>query len=381
MLKGFLKFEKGSAFNEEDYNDNIPSRVLDADQSNSSLIYNEKYFLKLYRKLFPGMNPDVEMVKFLTEKSSFPHIPAFAGTFFWKKSSGTDITFAMMQQKVAAIKDAWSLAGDYLDEYLTTLSSDHTIIPDSSLHQAAMLGKLTAEMHEALTVDAGEADFASAEFDDLYIKWLLGNCDSLVKRRLRLIKDCYASLDEKGKELSKFYMSHAAEIMEFFSRIRSASLQSLRIRIHGDYHLGQVLFNESDYTILDFEGEPESSITERKIKHSPLKDVAGMLRSFHYAVSAKIYFSSETIKIPQEKMEDAVSYWYKGVTHSFLNSYRETIKGNAVLNAGEEELKYLLQFHLLEKAVYELGYELNARPAWVKIPLRGIQQVIKGLST
>jgi maltose alpha-D-glucosyltransferase/alpha-amylase len=193
------------------------------------------------------------------------------------------------------------------------------------------------------------------------------------------MKDCYSQLDETGKDLAKFFFTKQAAIKNFFGQIKSKSLQSLRTRIHGDYHLGQVMYDGSDYVILDFEGEPESSIKDRKIKHSPLKDVAGMLRSFHYAVSAKLYFSDEALDLSVEKIESAVSNWYQEVTQAYMNSYWQSMEGALVFGVEQSELQFLLQFHLLEKAVYELGYELNARPSWVKIPLRGIQEVMKNI--
>lgn len=400
---GALFFERGSAFNEDDFTSAISSRVLDADQSNSSLIYSplssrlsvsppdsvginsggevppHGFFLKMYRKLFRETNPDVEVVKFLTG-AHFTHIPSFAGTFFWKKVFGAPITFGMMQQKVTAIKDAWSLAGDYLNEFLFSLEGEQIVIPSSSIDQASLLGKRTAEMHTALASDETDDAFIPEPYNDEYTDWLLDNCDALLKRRLRLAKDCYSTLDETGKELTKFFISNAAKIRECFSQIKTQSLHSLRTRIHGDYHLGQVLFDGNDYTILDFEGEPESSIRDRKIKHSPMKDVAGMLRSFHYAVSAKLYFSPEAHAVPTEKLEAAVALWYRDVTQAFLNAYWGNISRSSVFHADQQELQFILQFHLLEKAVYELGYELNARPTWVKIPLKGIQQVLSEIT-
>ncbi|MFI5134746.1 MAG: putative maltokinase [Chitinophagales bacterium] len=373
---GYLQFEKGIAFKEEDFAAANSSRVLDAEQSNSSLIYDEKYFLKIFRKLFRETNPDVEMVRFLSEKGNFRNIPAYAGTFYWKKAYGMPITLGMMQQKVNAVKDAWSMAGDYLNEFLKRVAQDDLSVPATSIDQASLLGKRTAEMHLALSGEQTDPAFVPEHFNDEYADWLLDNCESLLKRRIRMAKDCYSQLDEAGKNLAKFFLHHQTEIKNFFLQIKTKSLQSLRTRIHGDYHLGQVMYDGSDYMILDFEGEPESSIKDRKIKHSPLKDVAGMLRSFHYAVSAKLYFSNETNELPADKIESAVSNWYKDVTQSFMNSYWETMQGAFVFNAEQSELQFILQFHLLEKAVYELGYELNSRPTWVKIPLRGIEQVV-----
>lgn len=381
QVNGFIQFEKGSAFLDADFSDAISSRVLEAEQSNSSLIYGEQYFLKIYRKLFRETNPDVEMVKFLTEKANFKHIPGFAGTFFWKKAYGSPTTLGMMQEKVNAVKDAWSIAGDYLNEFLLSVAQGNLEVPASSIEQASRLGARTAEMHLALSGETTDAAFIPEAFNDEYADWLLDTCHTLLKRRLRMAKACYATLDESGKELAKFFLHHEFDIRNFFTQIKNRSFQSKRTRIHGDYHLGQVMYDGSDYLILDFEGEPESSIKDRKIKHSPLKDVAGMLRSFHYAVSAKLYFSSETTGMDAGQIEAAVANWYSGVTQSYLNAYWNAMQGAPVLEAEKDEQDFLLRFHLMEKAVYELGYELNMRPTWVKIPLRGIQAVVEAIAT
>lgn len=373
---GSLFFVKGKAFKPEDFTSDISSRVLDADQSNSSLIFGEKYFLKLYRKLFRETNPDVEVVSFLTEKAGYPHIPAFAGTFGWKKAYSTPITFGMMQEKVESIKDAWSLVGDYLNEYIFGVVDGNTTINQVVLDQVALLGKRTAEMHVGLGCDPNDPAFAPEPFTDEYRDWLFAHFESLLKRRLQLAKENYQALDEKGKALADYFQQQAGKTRDFFAQIKTQDVQSLRTRIHGDYHLGQVLYNGSDYIILDFEGEPESSISNRKIKHSPLKDVAGMLRSFHYAVSAKLYFSPETKDISDEVIDHAAQNWYKVVSETYLQHYFEVMEGSSLISSDKSERAFLLQTHLLEKAIYELGYEFNGRPTWVKIPLKGIEQVL-----
>jgi maltose alpha-D-glucosyltransferase/alpha-amylase len=377
QLKGSLFFERGKGFKEADLQAEIISRVLDADQSNSAFIYQEKYFLKIYRKLFPETNPDVEVVSFLTEKADFTHIPAFAGSFSWK-TNDEEITLGMMQEKVESITDAWSLIGDTLNKYLHEIvHKDASKINSSTLDQVALLGKRTAEMHLALGSDSGDDAFKPVPFTDEYRNWLLTNFDSLLSRRMDLAKENYSSLDEKSKKLADYFLESSGLIRDIFSEIKTRPLESMRIRIHGDYHLGQVLYNGSDYIILDFEGEPESSIGARKIRHSPMKDVAGMLRSFHYAVSAKFYFSNEIQEIPGAAIEDAAQHWYNTVSHTYLQQYFDTFGTSNIIGTDKSEHLFLLQLHLLEKAVYELGYEFNGRPQWVKIPLKGIEQVVK----
>jgi maltose alpha-D-glucosyltransferase/alpha-amylase len=153
-------------------------------------------------------------------------------------------------------------------------------------------------------------------------------------------------------------------------------LSSFRTRIHGDYHLGQILATNDDLVIIDFEGEPESNIAERKIKHSPLKDVAGMIRSYHYAVSAKLFNSAETSKRDTVVLQRAADRWYKLIKDTYLEEYLSMFGSPHPLFKDPNEVNYLLLFHLLEKAIYELGYEVNYRPTWVKIPLKGIVEVI-----
>ncbi|MBK9730862.1 MAG: putative maltokinase [Chitinophagaceae bacterium] len=380
QTNGSLFFVKGKAFQEADFSESISSRVLDADQSNSSLIFGEKYFMKLYRKLFRETNPDVEVVSFLTEKAGYSHIPAFAGTFGWKKAYSDPITFGMMQEKVESIKDAWSLVGDYLNEYIFGVVDGNNTINQFVLDHVGLLATRTAEMHLGLGCDPNDPAFTPEPFTDEYRDWLFAHFESLLKRRIQLAKENFNALDEKGKALAEFFMQHADTIRNFFSRIKTQPVHSLRTRIHGDYHLGQVLYNGSDYIILDFEGEPESSISDRKIKHSPLKDVAGMLRSFHYAVSAKLYFSAETKNMDDELIENAAQHWYKVISETYLHQYFETVNEGTLIAADKNEQAFLLQIHLLEKAIYELGYEFNGRPTWVKIPLKGIQQVVNEIT-
>lgn len=167
--------------------------------------------------------------------------------------------------------------------------------------------------------------------------------------------------------------------MRFFDKIRKTPLKSLRTRIHGDFHLGQVLYSNEDFIIIDFEGEPESSIADRKIRHSPLKDVAGMIRSFHYAVSAKLFFSGETKHADALKLRKASERWFYLIRETYTETYLEALGRDQKLYANKAELNFLFLLHLLEKAIYELGYELNGRPDWIKIPLKGIEQVINEL--
>jgi len=234
----------------------------------------------------------------------------------------------------------------------------------------------TAEMTKALFALRG-ADALNAEpFDRQYRRFLHQKMENLLERRYNLLTDNYLRLDEQAQTLAWKFMEAKDLILDFVDQVLTRPLFSYRTRIHGDYHLGQVLATENDLVIIDFEGEPESTISERKIKHSPLKDVAGMIRSYHYAVSAKLYNSAETSEIDELQLQRAADRWYKLIKDTYLEEYLSDFGNTHPLFKDNNEINYLLLFHLLEKAVYEIGYEVNYRPSWVKIPLKGIAEVL-----
>jgi maltose alpha-D-glucosyltransferase/alpha-amylase len=373
---GHLAYHKGKGLSVTDEDMCYLCVIPDLEQSNSSLIFGNKYFFKFYRKLFREINPEVEMLQFLTETGGFKNIPAFCGSLIYERPDTPPVTLGLMMQKVASKSDSWAATGDDLNNFLYMFVDKIFGIQDQVFEKVELLGKRTAEMHLALLSDKKNKDFKPEKYDEVYIKWLQEHLNKLVHKRINLLKENYARLDKNAKKLADDFIKSEKIIRHFFDKIASSELKSLRIRIHGDYHLGQVLYTGADYLVIDFEGEPESSITDRKIKHSPLKDVAGMIRSFHYAVCAKLYFSSETKNIDPQRLQKSADRWYKLITDAYVDAYMQTMGDISVTFGNRTEMNFLLQLHLLEKAVYELGYELNGRPDWIKIPLKGIQQVL-----
>jgi trehalose synthase-fused probable maltokinase len=373
---GSLVYHRGKGLAETDENMGYLCKVPDLEQSNSSLIYGDKYFFKLYRKLFREINPEVEMLQFLTETGGFKNIPAYCGSLSFERPDTPPVTLGLMMQKVASKSDSWVSTGDDLNTFLFMFVDKFFSIHDDVFEKVELLGKRTAEMHLALLSGKKNKDFKPEAFDEGYVKFLQNHLNDLLNKRITLLKENYARLDDNAKGLADDFINSENIIRNFFEKIGSNDLKSSRIRIHGDYHLGQVLFTGSDYLVIDFEGEPESSIADRKIKHSPLKDVAGMIRSVHYAVCAKLYFSSETKEINPLRLQKAADRWYKLITDAYLDAYMQTMGNISGIFGNRTELNFLLQLHLLEKSVYELGYELNGRPDWIRIPLKGIQQVL-----
>jgi trehalose synthase-fused probable maltokinase len=373
---GEIKYHKGKGLAATDEDMCHSCRIPELEQSNSSLIYGEKYFFKLYRKLFREINPEVEMLQFLTEVGGFKNIPAYCGSVSLERPGIPSLTIGLMMQKVASKSDSWVATGDDLNDFLFSFVDKLFTIRDQVFEKVELLGKRTAEMHLALLKGQDDPAFAPEKFNPEYAKQLSENMNALLKKRMALLKDNYPRLDKNARKLADDFISSEEKIEKFFAKVLRDDLGSSRIRIHGDYHLGQVLFTGFDFLIIDFEGEPESSITARKIKHSPLKDVAGMIRSFHYAVCAKLYFSAETQNVNPERLQKAADRWYKLITDAYIDAYLQAMGDITGIFGSRSEMNFLLQLHLLEKAVYELGYELNGRPEWIRIPLKGIQQVL-----
>ena len=373
---GQLTYHRGKGLAATDEDMGYLCMIPDLEQSNSSIVFGNKYFFKLYRKLFREINPEVEMLQFLTETGGFKNIPSFCGSLIYERPGIPPVTLGLMMQKVSSKCDSWVATGDDLNDFLFMFVDKLFSVRDDVFEKVELLGKRTAEMHLALLSDKKNNDFKPEKFNADYIIWLQGHLNKLLVKRINLLKENYARLDKNAKALADDFISSEKAIERFFEKIGNSDLKSSRIRIHGDYHLGQVLFTGSDYLIIDFEGEPESSITDRKIKHSPLKDVAGMIRSFHYAVCSKLYFSSETKGVDPQRLQKAADRWYKLITDAYIDSYIHTMGDISATFGSRTELNFLLQLHLLEKAVYELGYELNGRPDWIRIPLKGIQHVL-----
>lgn len=353
------------------------SYVLPVDSSNSAMVFGDTYFLKLYRKLFRETNPEVEIIAFLTDQSHFAHIPAFGGSLVWQRPDTPDVTLGMVQRLVPNDKDSWVQTGDYLNDFLYAVPQRLFAIREDVFETVERLGRRTGELHCALYKPTAEADFAPEPFTSEYRDFLIQRFEDLLERRYALLIDNYDKLDPQAQRLAWVFMEAKEMIDAFVADFRTRPLESLRIRIHGDYHLGQVLATGTDFVMIDFEGEPESTIAERKIKHSPLKDVAGMIRSYHYAVSAKLFNSAETEGLDPDYLQRVSDRWFYIIRDTFLNAYFDTFGAPHPLFKNNNEINFLLLIYLLEKAVYELGYEISYRPGWVKIPLKGIIDVVR----
>jgi maltose alpha-D-glucosyltransferase/alpha-amylase len=379
------------------------SALLRGEQSNTSVVYDERFMLKLYRKPEFGRNPELEIGEYLTEVRKFGNAPALAGAIEYRRPRGEPMTLMVLQEYVRNQGDAWSQALDALGSYF-----EHVVaLPDDAdplaetprslveridrdipeqvhdaigpyVQAAEQLGRRTAELHNALAADDERNTFKPERFTPMYQRSLYQSMRGLVGRTMRLLNDNARKLPEPARSQAVDVATHEDDVLKRMREPMHHKISAMRIRRHGDYHLGQVLHTGNDFVIIDFEGEPARPLTERRLKRSPLTDVAGLLRSFDYATNAALRdFLQRTSFRPEqaETLRRWADAWYDWCSAVFLRSYIGTIEPR-LIPATREHLGVLLDAYLLDKAVYELNYELNNRPEWVEIPLHGILRLL-----
>ena len=389
----------------QDDHDKLKPKVLSGEQSNTSIIYGNRFFLKIFRKVDRAINPDLEISRYLTEHTSFRNIPAFVGAIEWQYEKDA-LVVGMMQEMVESSGDAWVNMLDRLNDYNETILVSNRALSDtgkagtllepvsydeipeeykelidaSAAEQARLLGVRTGEMHLALASGNDFPDFKSEEYSLHYQRSLYAGLQSLVRGTFLNQSKNLQKLDEEARREAEEVLGMKEDILEVLRRIYRRKIDVIKIRIHGDYHLGQVLYTGKDFVITDFEGEPARTYSERRLKRSPLRDVAGMIRSFHYAAYGSLVLDSHIRKEDFSKLVPFVDQWYHYMSGFFMKAYLETVKGSAFIPKNREDLETLMTTFLLEKAIYELNYELNNRPGWVMIPLRGIKALMNKAS-
>ena len=320
-------------------------RPMGSEQSNSSVVLDEGLALKLYRRIEPGVNPELEILRFLTDRA-FEHVAALEGYASYE-GPPLDTTLAILQRFVPSHGDGWTLA-------LDTIPADPGWLPE----HARRLGEVTALLHNTLGSDPTDPHFAPEEPSSEALALLSASIDEEIEQVFMTlpVSEALAPISGRGEEVR--------DRLRLLTHIGNVGRV---IRTHGDYHLGQALWTEEeDWLILDFEGEPARSVPERRRKRSPLRDVAGMLRSFAYAASASLL--QRGVEPPPD--------WEAHCRGRFLEGYT-TAADPVLLPAGEQGISRLLTVFELEKAVYELRYELDNRPDWVGIPVAGIQRMLE----
>jgi len=400
LSAGQLRFTKGKRLKPTEFSETMKSKVLAVEQSNSTVVFDDKYFLKIYRKLFRNNNPDLELTRFLSEKSNFAHSPHFAGSIEWVRTDYYVVSLGLMQEKVENQGEAWNDALTEMEGFFKRLSAKKMspeALPKPELYKPvsmdaidpvwkeivgeAMLSKVkklavrTAELHLSLASDKTDRHFNPEAFTSDYTVWLLNRVMYMYDRRFHLLEQQVGELKGKARAYAQHLIEQKDLIKDKLLNFDEQNLNSCRIRIHGDYHLGQVLITDDDFCILDFEGEPESTIRDRKVKQPPVKDLAGLFRSYHYAVFATVFGMAKNEE-ETARLTEAGGRYYRLLVGLSLHYYVKTATEGGLNIGYAKEIDFLLRYHIFEKAIYELGYELHARPDWVIIPLKGIMQII-----
>ena len=382
----------------------LKPKPMNVEQSNSSIVYGDRLVLKVFRHVEPGINPDLEIGRFLSEHVHFPHVPAVGGWLEYAASDGHQATLGILQQFVTNQGDAWRFTLNSLSEFWRQTSGRGAeflwqnprnfyspkisaqgvpaVVRElcgSYLDAAALLARRTAQLHVALASEPGAPAFAPEPYTSQFQAVLAGSLSEKTRNTFTLLRKHAAEMFGDTRAAAEQVLDAENEILRTFAAVLSQPIAAMRTRIHGDYHLGQVLYTGSDFVIIDFEGEPARPISERSVKLSPLQDVAGMLRSFHYAAFASLSATSGGADANDEAVRSRVQIaqaWYLWVAAHFTRAYLNEAGAASFIPADPQQLANLLRVHLLEKAVYELSYELNNRPDWVRIPLAGIVSLL-----
>jgi maltose alpha-D-glucosyltransferase / alpha-amylase len=342
--------------------------------SNTAVMLGERLFLKGYRQVRAGVNPEFEVGRFLTEVAHYANCVPVAGTIEYVAADGTPSSLALLQAQVAHQGDGWSHTLDYLERSFESRSAAGAALP-ADVHGAYLalvhtLGTRTAELHKALALRTGDAAFEPEPLQaaDL-VAWKQRVHDDALAT-LALLEQQHAGFPAPALASARLLLGERQRLL---ARIEACTLPAgaaLKTRCHGDYHLGQVLVSNNDFIIIDFEGEPARPLAQRRAKHSPLRDVAGMLRSFDYARWSAVlrdnYSDSD-----RDRIAPLAHDWAREARASFLRAYDETARGSG-LYASFAEVQGLIGLFELEKALYELRYEAGNRPAWINVPLQGV---------
>jgi maltose alpha-D-glucosyltransferase/alpha-amylase len=383
------------------------SRLLGADQSNTSMAFNDELIIKIFRRVEEGVNPEVEIGDALA-RESFANAPRLFGDISYSQpNSDEPITIGVLEEFVKNQGDSWSLFLLEFSKFLERVASSKSeeligqvrsetpvlqlldsadvpakfaeVLSQAFLEKVELLGRRTAEFHLALSRETEDDSFRPEPFTPFYQIALSQSMTSYANRVLRLAEK-QPPPEPAAKDALTRLLARQNLIAASFDRLRRTRIDAMRIRTHGDFHLAQVLYTGKDFVIMDFEGEPARSLTDRRLKRSVLKDIAGMMRSFHYAAySTLLKQAPEPSQFNIPNPADWAEAWYKCVCVVFLRSYLRVTGGSDIIPRDREAFKVLLEAYLIEKAFYELSYELNNRPAWAVIPLRGISDLLMNL--
>ena len=380
----------------------VKSKTLTEDGF-TSVSYDNGFFIKMYRKIDPTKNPDPEITRYLSEQVKFKYVPKFCGAIEWKFQND-DIALGMVQFLPENHGDGYKFMltriNNFIERILAAPDKDALLafektgslanpaafeeLPDKlqvllgapASEQARIIGLRTGQLHLALASDTGSKDFAPEDFSLHYQRSLFSSMQSLVRESFQNQDEKLEKVPEDLKKELDEVFGRREEVLNIFRRIYKKKLDVIKIRIHGNYHLGQILFTGKDVVINDFGGDPARRFSDRRLKRSPLRDVAGMVRSFRYVANEGFMKNPQLPKEEINYYQPFADLWAFYMRSFFMKAYLETVKGSAFIPADNQDLQMMLETYMLEKVIYDLNYEMNNRPDWVKIPLRVLKTIL-----
>jgi trehalose synthase-fused probable maltokinase len=352
------------------------SSVMQGEQSNTSVRFGRHAMLKLYRRFEPGVNPDLEIGRALTA-AGYSHSPTVLGSLEYAGRDQEPATVAIVHAFIENQGDAWRYTLGELEGELANGSGAGAHASSTYTDAAALLGRRTAELHLALAQNTNDPAFAPEPCTSDYWRSLRDRMTRSIEDSLALLGRRLPELGEPNRRLATLILESKALLLSRAQAPVERNPRAVRIRCHGDFHLGQVLYTGRDFVIIDFEGEPARPLAERRAKHVPIVDVAGMIRSFHYAASAVLdrMANRPDAGAQGSEFEQRTKEWYRSAADAFLSGYTETAGKAPFLPEESDDRDMLLDAYLIEKACYELSYELNNRPSWAGIPMNGLLQL------
>ena len=381
--KGKLRFKPAAAFPQlaGDAADSLQVGIPSAHSSNTVVALGDKLFLKAYRRLQNGVNPEGEIGRYLTDVVRFANSVPMAGAVDYVADDGQVFTLALLQGYVENQGDGWTLTLNYLERYLEQAQAEaEQATAELSGHGGylalvRMLGVRTGELHAALAKPSADPAFYPVPVTAADVTEWVKSVRAAVTATLDLLQRRAPALPASTRADVSHVLDARAAILARIDSLSPETGSGVRIRIHGDYHLGQVLVVQNDFVITDFEGEPARTLAERRAKQSPMKDVAGMLRSFDYALSSALLRTEGTSDETRALRERLGAEWLRETIDTFIEGYDKAAHAGGLPGAAEQR-RGLLELFLFEKAAYEVNYELENRPNWLRVPLRGILQLL-----
>jgi maltose alpha-D-glucosyltransferase / alpha-amylase len=402
--QGCLQTIPGPALKDVSDTNQLEPTAIKTEQRNTAVIYGERFFLKFFRRVETGVNPGLESAQFLSEKQ-FSHVPLLGGALEFQRDNGEHACFGILSAYVPNAQNGWHFTLDAMKRYfdrvmvlppearddgsagLSLIDLAEREVPRNTVQvlgaffeMVRLLGKRTGELHLALASDGDNKDFAPEPFTPFYQRSLYQSFRNHLTHHFQILQRELKNLPDSAKPLAERVLGMRDTMLARFRTVHQSALDTVRIRCHGNYHLGHVLYTGKDFVILDFEGEPGRSLSERRIKRPVLRDVAAMIRSLDYASQAVLFQQREAGTLQEEQLRAIrpwAEFWSRRMSAGFLGAYLETVRDSNLVPKSKTGISVLLDAFVLDRALTEMGHDVIQRPNWLHVSLQSILQLME----